>query len=65
MSVLTSSSTDVGVVGGRFEGRMNLQPKNAARQLDGQWSQVRDMLRSEFGETAFNTWLAPLARARN
>ena len=40
---------------------MNLQPKNAARDLDGQWSQVRGMLRSEFGETTFNTWLSPLA----
>jgi chromosomal replication initiator protein len=39
---------------------MNLQPKHAARDLDGQWSQVRGMLRSEFGETTFNTWLSPL-----
>ncbi|MGH6920015.1 MAG: DnaA N-terminal domain-containing protein, partial [Geminicoccaceae bacterium] len=40
---------------------MNLQPKSAARDLDHQWSQVQGMLRAEFGETAFNTWLAPLA----
>ena len=40
---------------------MNLQPKSAARDLDHQWSQVQGMLRAEFGDTAFNTWLAPLA----
>jgi chromosomal replication initiator protein len=40
---------------------MNLQPKSAARDFDRQWSQVRGMLRSEFGETAYNTWLAPLS----
>jgi len=40
---------------------MNLQPKSAVRDLDGQWSQVRDMLRAEFGTTAYSTWLAPLA----
>ena len=39
---------------------MSLQPKSAARDLDGQWSQVRDMLRAEFGKTAYSTWLAPL-----
>jgi chromosomal replication initiator protein len=42
---------------------MNLQPKSVARDLDGQWSQVRDMLRAEFGTTAYSTWLAPLALA--
>jgi chromosomal replication initiator protein len=40
---------------------MNLQPKSVARDLNGQWSQVRDMLRAEFGTTAYSTWLAPLA----
>jgi chromosomal replication initiator protein len=40
---------------------MNLQPKSGAHELDGQWSQVRDMLRAEFGTTAYSTWLAPLA----
>ena len=40
---------------------MTLQPKSAARDFDRQWSQVRGMLRAEFGETAYNTWLAPLS----
>ena len=40
---------------------MHLQPKSAVRDLDRQWSQVRGLLRAEFGETTFNTWLAPLA----
>jgi chromosomal replication initiator protein len=40
---------------------MSLQPKSVARDLDRQWSQVRGMLRAEFGETTFNTWLSPLA----
>ena len=39
---------------------MNLQAKSVARDLDGQWSQVQDMLRAEFGKTAYSTWLAPL-----
>jgi chromosomal replication initiator protein len=39
---------------------MSLQPKSAARDFDDQWSQVRGMLRAEFGETAYNTWLAAL-----
>jgi chromosomal replication initiator protein len=39
---------------------MTLQPKTAARDFDRQWSQVRGMLRQEFGETAYNTWLASL-----
>ena len=39
---------------------MTLQPKSAARDFDRQWSQVRGMLREEFGETAYSTWLAPL-----
>jgi chromosomal replication initiator protein len=43
-----------------FEFQMSLQPKSATRDLDGQWSQVRDMLRAEFGITAYSTWLAPL-----
>ena len=40
---------------------MNLQAKSVARDLDGQWSQVQDLLRAEFGKTAYSTWLAPLA----
>ena len=39
---------------------MNLQPKDAHRGLDQQWSQVQGMLRAEFGETTYRTWLAPL-----
>ena len=39
---------------------MSLQSKSVARDLDGQWSQVQDMLRAEFGKTAYSTWLAPL-----
>jgi chromosomal replication initiator protein len=39
---------------------MNLQPKSANPDLDRQWSQVQGMLRAEFGETAYRTWLAPL-----
>jgi chromosomal replication initiator protein len=61
MSVLASSSTGERVAGRFEEGRMNLQPQSAAHDLDRQWSQVRGLLRAEFGETAFNTWLAPLA----
>lgn len=30
------------------------------REIDRQWAQVRELLRSEFGETAFSTWLRPL-----
>jgi chromosomal replication initiator protein len=40
---------------------MTLQPNSAARDFDRQWSRVRGMLREEFGETAYNTWLASLA----
>ena len=39
---------------------MNLQPKSATPALDQQWSQVQGMLRAEFGETTYRTWLAPL-----
>ena len=39
---------------------MNLQPKSAPSALDQQWSQVRGMLRAEFGDTTYRTWLAPL-----
>jgi chromosomal replication initiator protein len=39
---------------------MNLQPKSAPPALDQQWSQVQGMLRAEFGETTYRTWLAPL-----
>jgi len=39
---------------------MNLQPKSATPGLDQQWSQVQGMLRVEFGDTTYRTWLAPL-----
>ncbi len=42
---------------------MNLRPKSAALGLDQQWSQVQGMLRAEFGETTYRTWLAPLQLA--
>ncbi len=32
--------------------------------LQAQWAQVRAMLRSEFGDTAFGTWLKPLEVSR-
>jgi chromosomal replication initiator protein len=43
-----------------FEVPMSLQSTSVARDLDGQWSQVQDLLRAEFGKTAYSTWLAPL-----
>ncbi len=39
---------------------MNLRPKSATLGLDQQWSQVQGMLRAEFGETTYRTWLGPL-----
>jgi chromosomal replication initiator protein len=39
---------------------MNLRPKSATHGLEQQWSQVQGMLRAEFGEMAYRTWLAPL-----
>jgi chromosomal replication initiator protein len=39
---------------------MNLQPQSANPELDQQWSQVRGMLRAEFGDTTYRAWLAPL-----
>jgi chromosomal replication initiator protein len=42
---------------------MNLRPKSAALGLDRQWSQVQAMLRVEFGETTYRTWLGPLQLA--
>ena len=40
---------------------MNLRSKSAGLGLDQQWSQVQGLLRAEFGETAYKTWLAPLS----
>ncbi len=39
---------------------MNLRPESATLGLDQQWSQVQGMLRAEFGETTYRTWLGPL-----
>ncbi len=40
---------------------MNLRPESASLDLQQQWSQVQGLLRAEFGETAYKTWLAPLS----
>jgi len=40
---------------------MSLPPQSAPHDLHQQWSQVQHLLRAEFGETAYNTWLAPLS----
>jgi chromosomal replication initiator protein len=42
---------------------MNLRPESATLGLDQQWSQVQGMLRAEFGETTYRTWLGPLQLA--
>jgi chromosomal replication initiator protein len=42
---------------------MTLQPESASVELHQQWAQVQSLLRDEFGEMAYNTWLAPLALA--
>jgi chromosomal replication initiator protein len=39
---------------------MNPRAESISADLDEHWSQVQDLLRSEFGETAHRTWLAPL-----
>jgi chromosomal replication initiator protein len=39
---------------------MNLQPTSADPRLGQQWSQIQGMLRAEFGDTTYRTWLAPL-----
>ncbi len=39
--------------------------EEAAAQLDPQWQRVRGRLRVAFGEAAFNSWLKPLALAKN
>ncbi len=39
---------------------MNLRSESAILGLDQQWSQVQGMLRAEFGETTYRTWLGPL-----
>jgi chromosomal replication initiator protein len=42
---------------------MKLRPNSASLGLDQQWFQVQTMLRSEFGETTYRTWLGPLQLA--
>ena len=39
---------------------MNLRPKSVTFDLDEHWSQVQGLLRTEFDDTAYRTWLAPL-----
>jgi chromosomal replication initiator protein len=39
---------------------MNIKPKSAPFGLEQQWSQVKSLLRAEFGDTAYKTWLASL-----
>ena len=39
---------------------MNLRPKSVSLDLDDHWSQVQGLLRTEFDDTAYRTWLAPL-----
>ena len=39
---------------------MNLHPKTVSFDLDEHWSQVQGLLRTEFDDTAYRTWLAPL-----
>ena len=39
---------------------MNLHPKSISFDLDEHWSQVQGLLRTEFDDTAYRTWLAPL-----
>jgi len=39
---------------------MNLHPKSISFDLDEHWSQVQGLLRAEFGDHTYRTWLAPL-----
>jgi chromosomal replication initiator protein len=39
---------------------MNLHPKSVTFDLDEHWTQVQGLLRTEFDDTAYRTWLAPL-----
>jgi chromosomal replication initiator protein len=39
---------------------MHLRPKSVTYDLDEHWSQVQGLLRTEFDDTAYRTWLAPL-----
>ncbi|MGH6945474.1 MAG: chromosomal replication initiator protein DnaA, partial [Geminicoccaceae bacterium] len=42
---------------------MDPRPKYLAQDLEQHWCQVQNMLRSEFGEMAYRTWLASLTLA--
>jgi chromosomal replication initiator protein len=61
--MLASSGMGKWVVGSEPHVPMNPQPKSATLGLDQQWSQVQGMLRAEFGDMAYRTWLAPLTLA--
>jgi chromosomal replication initiator protein len=39
---------------------MNVRPKSATFDLEQQWALVKKQLRSEYGDTAYKTWLASL-----
>ncbi len=39
---------------------MNVKPKSATFDLEQQWAHVKRQLRSEYGDTAYRTWLASL-----
>ncbi|MGI9434206.1 MAG: DnaA N-terminal domain-containing protein, partial [Geminicoccaceae bacterium] len=39
---------------------MNARPKSANFDLEQQWALVKSQLRSEYGDTAYRTWLASL-----
>ncbi len=39
---------------------MNVRPKSATFDLEQQWALVKSQLRSEYGDTAYKTWLASL-----
>jgi chromosomal replication initiator protein len=48
-------------VGNRAEVPMNPRVEGAPLDLRQQWSQVQGLLRNEFGELTYRTWLAPLS----
>jgi chromosomal replication initiator protein len=48
-------------VGNRAEVPMNPRVEGPPLDLHTQWSQVQGLLRTEFGELTYNTWLAPLS----
>ncbi|MGH1482130.1 MAG: chromosomal replication initiator protein DnaA [Geminicoccales bacterium] len=39
---------------------MNVRPKSATFDLEQQWAHVKRQLKSEYGDTAYRTWLASL-----